>query len=304
MVTRFRLLALASTLLLVGCPASEEIDAIDDYQIIEIHKSNITIDCEGGLYNYGRVTELRLTTSRFSIPENVTIKNCTINGAIRIAGLGLNSSSEGVRISSYQEGHTQRVQAAAPRQILLDNLTINSTARIPLYVSPGTTGVTLSNSRLLGTSNSVAIYLEAETARNTIINNLINVRTGQSREVIALDGSAENLIHNNTIKRARYGGIYFYRNCGEAGTVRHQPPERNVVSSNSFDISQLSPSSYGIWLGSRNGNRDYCDTDKGYSFGSSIDDRDFANNNVIENNTFSSPHRNIRNNGYNNRIKQ
>ncbi|MDD3078640.1 MAG: T9SS type A sorting domain-containing protein [Paludibacter sp.] len=40
-------------------------------------------------------------------------------------------------------------------------------------------------------------------------------------------------------------------------------------------------------MGSRNGNRTYCDDDAGYSFGSSIDNHDFADYNTVTGNTFT-----------------
>lgn len=296
--------ALAVSLLLVGCPAAEEPDTIENYAIKKITASGVVVDCKGGLYNDGKLTELRIVTSRESVPTDVVVRNCRINGAIRIAGLGMNGESAGVNESSKKAGHTERAQAAAPTRILLENLTINADARIPLYLSPGVTGVTLRNSTLTGKSNSVAIYFDAESARNTLEGNTIKVRTGQSREVIALDGSADNQISGNTIRQATHGGIYLYRNCGEGGTVRHQAPQRNRIEGNSFDLTGMAAGSYGIWLGSRDGNRRYCEDDKGFPFGSSVNNGDFANDNVIKGNSFTPGQNAVRDDGSGNRVEK
>lgn len=44
-----------------------------------------------------------------------------------------------------------------------------------------------------------------------------------------------------------------------------------------------------IHLGSRNGRRPFCGQDDGFPFGSSIDDRDFAADNVVSGNIFAPP---------------
>ncbi len=120
-----------------------------------------------------------------------------------------------------------------------------------------------------------AIYLDAESAGNTIRNN--RFATKCYREVICVDGSAKNRIEGNHFERIDHGGIYLYRNCGEGGTVRHQTPRENVIRDNDFALGTLGFGNHAIWLGSRNGRRSYCHLDDGYPFGSSLDNRDFAN---------------------------
>lgn len=291
--------ALALSLLLAGCPAAEEPQKLAGYDVVRVTKSGTVIDCDGKAFNNGKTTELQIVTTRDTVPSDITIRQCKINGSIRVAGLGFNGESKGVTASSTSAGHTERAQAAAPTRILLTGLTITGKTRIPVYLSPGVTGVTLQNSTITGTSNAVALYMDAESGRNIVRNNVFDVATGQSREVIALDGSAHNQIIGNTIRQASHGGIYLYRNCGEGGTVRHQAPQHNRIEGNSFDLSGLG---YGIWLGSRNGNRNYCHLDDGHPFGSSVDDRDFANHNVVRGNTFTGSSRTIRDDGSNNRI--
>ena len=254
--------------LLFGCNETK-------YETIKL-ESPATINCEGGQYNNGKITELQILSS------NVTIKDCKINGSVRTIGLGRNGEAAGVKASSLELGHTERAQAAAPKNTVLSNLTITGYGRIPVYLGPGTTEFTLHDSTIKGHSKSVALYLDAESSNNTIRGNTFRIAEA-TREMIAVDGSANNQITGNIIKGAANGGIYLYRNCGEGGTVRHQAPQYNVIADNTID----NVGGYGVWLGSRNGNRSYCKDDFGFSFGSSMDDGDFADNNTVRDNVYA-----------------
>ena len=246
------------------------------------------IDLQGGWLNEGKLTEMLIrskeTERGWEVPEKITIRNGRIRGSIRIYGLGVNGEAAKVRESSHHEGHTARAQAAAPRAILLEDLKIEADHRIPLYLGPGVTGVTVRNCTFAGWSTSTTVYLDAESGGNWIEGCTFNVRSG--REVMAVDGSATNTIVGNHFLQVSYGGIYLYRNCGEGGTVRHQTPQGNVIEKNFFNMKDLRSGSYGIWLGSRQGRRSYCEDDAGYPFGSSIDNRDFADQNTVRRNVF------------------
>jgi hypothetical protein len=267
--------------------------------------SGTTIDCGGGWFNEGKCTELLIRSSKSAAgwdrPERITIRNCRIHGSIRIMGMGRNGEAPEVRKSSIRPGHTGRAQAAAPTGIVIQNVIIEADGRIPLYLAPGVTGVTFENSHITGLSVSTGVYLDAESAGNVIRNNTFALRS--LREVIAVDGSAHNRIERNRFELPSFGGIYLYRNCGEGGTVRHQTPHDNVISNNRFGPASPRLFSRGIWLGSRNGRRSYCDLDAGYSFGSSADNRDFADHNVVTGNLFTPPTRRaVRNDGHDNRV--
>lgn len=269
--------------LLFACSEAPKVS----YETIKLQRP-VTIDCKGDTYNKGKVTELQI------LADNVTIKRCKINGSIRTIGLGHNGEAPGVKASSTTLGHTARAQAAAPKNTTLYAVTIISYGRIPLYLGPGTTRLTMYDSTIKGRSDSVALYLDAESGFNIIRNNTFNI-AGASREIIAVDGSANNQLLANTIKQAPNGGIYLYRNCGEGGTVRHQAPQGNLIAGNAINNT----GGYGIWLGSRNGGRLYCRDDAGFPFGSSKDDGDFADNNTVRDNIFTSSARTIRNDGSN-----
>lgn len=226
------------------------------------------------------------------VPENIIIKNFKVNGSIRLIGLGINGEAELVRKSSYNKNHTKHAQQVAPKNITFDGITIQANKRIPFYVAPGCTYITLQNCLLTGWSEATAIYLCCESGYNKIINNTIRTKT--KREIIAVDGSAYNTIENNILEHFKYGGIYLYRNSGEGGTVRHQPPKHNKIIKNTFKTSRsiwmfLRQIIYpAIWVGSRSYFIQYFikfrNDDKGYSFGSSKTNSDKASKNIIKNN--------------------
>ena len=265
------------------------------------------IDLQGGWLNEGKLIEMVIRSKDlekgWDVPERITIRNGSVRGSIRIYGLGVNGEAAIVRESSHHAGHTARAQVAAPRVILLEDLQIEADHRIPLYLGPGVTGVTVKNCTFTGWSASTTVYLDAESGGNRIEGCTFDVRSG--REVIAVDGSATNTIVGNRFLQASYGGIYLYRNCGEGGTVRHQAPQSNLIENNFFNMKDLQSGSYGIWLGSRQGHRSYCEDDAGYSFGSSIDNRDFADHNILRGNIFQPAcERAVRDDGADNRILQ
>ena len=267
-------------------PTLKPTDVIDKRVIIlGSAASGMVLDCQGA-----RVRNEVLILSRetpapeagaWDRPERVTVRNCTVVGGMRVSGMAINGEAPALRASSRTLGHTERVQNAAPRDILLEDLSIRTPGNIPLYVSPGVTRLTLRNSTITGKSRSVAIYLDAESAANIIAGNTIDADVG--REAIAVDASAYNLIANNMIRTRspRPGGIFLYRNCGQGGTIRHQTPHSNAIVGNEFFVAPA------IWVASRNGNRSYCWADSGYPFGSSASNLDHAQNTLICGNHFA-----------------
>lgn len=252
--------------------------------------SGVSIDCGGaaleGFPAAGDrrgdavvIRSSRKQDGRWDAPENIAIANCRIRGSIRISGFGRNGQATWNRQSSHHLGHTQRAQAAAPRRITLSRLDIEGTGPIPVYLAPGVTHVTLERSKIHGFSRGPAIYLDAETAHNTIVGNTIEATTTR-REQIAVDGSAGNVISRNVINDGGNGGIYLYRNCGEGGAVRHQAPTGNELAENHF--TGPGGKKPDIWIGSRNrSRRAFCDLDQDYDFGSGRSDLDHASNNRV-----------------------
>ena len=98
--------------------------------------------------------------NQWLVPQNITIKNYVIEGSIRVYGLGMNGQGELVKQSSRNLNHTEFCQSMAPKNIIFENLKIIGNQRIPFYVSPGCTHITLKNCVLEGESVSTAIYSE------------------------------------------------------------------------------------------------------------------------------------------------
>jgi len=263
-----------------------------------------TIDCGGGWLEQGQPVEVRIQSLQradggWERPDGLRLRNCRLRGAIRIIGLGRNGEAEAMRRSSAQADHTRRAQAAAPRDVVLERLELEAVGPIPVYAGPGSTGLRLSESHLWGTSRSVAIYLDAESAGNRISGNRVEVASG--REVIAVDGSAGNRIEGNRIHQSGKGGIFVYRNCGEGGTARHQAPTGNAIRANRFSIAPGAAAGRApdVWLGSRGGRRAYSVLDGAIPYGSGRDDGDHAEGNVVEGN----PGARVRDDGKNNRVR-
>lgn len=255
--------------------------------------SGVSLDCNGGTIDISaqeKVPRQRSLTVRSSKvngvwerPANVTVKNCTVRGAIRIYGLGVNGNDKVVRQSSLTENHTRNAQASAPTNISFSNMKIIGLGGIPFYIGPGVTKVSLAQSRIEGKSKSTAIYLDAESAENMITDNSFTLRT-KKREMIAVDGSANNLISKNRFEDTRNGGIFLYRNCGEAGTIRHQKPQHNIITGNTF-VYPTGKGRPAVWLNSRDGDRPFCALNPAYPFGSSVSSLDFAYFNTVTGNT-------------------
>ena len=258
-------------------------------RIIGAEASGAQLDCGGGAVGRPDVPvaasaptiaiwSRRIDAALWSRPTDVRIRNCRINGAVRVWGMGADGSYDDLRASSRTEDHTARLQATAPSHVTLEQVTIRAAGTIPLYVGPGVTRLSLLGSTLDGDSVSTAIYLDAESADNRIEDNLIRTRT--QREMIAIDGSARNRIIGNRFELGGRPGVFLYRNCGERGVIRHQTPSYNTITNNLFSgAARLRPRL--VVENARQGRRSYCGDDKGYPWGSSTDDRDGASHNVV-----------------------
>ena len=253
--------------------------------------SGAGLDCGGG--SIGRPGERTTTqtptiavwsrrlegpTPRWSKPTDIAIRRCTVHGAVRIWGMGVGGRIDDLRASSRTAGHSRAARDAAPSHVTLDTVTFAATGSIPLYVGPGVTRTKVTGSRFTGRSDATAVYLDAESRQTEIIDVTFDVRTG--REIIAIDGSAANLVTASRFALNGRGGVFLYRNCGEDGVIRHQTPSDNVVADNIFSgAGWLNPRL--VVVGAREGGRTYCSDDRGWPFGSSVDDGDHAERNVV-----------------------
>ena len=289
----------ASPTIKLTCSITLEPDDVITKQIIYAGSkaSGIILDCGGAsisedtLETLGinkpmiQIQSVKKADGSWDVPTDMTITNCSITGSIRLQGLGTNGQAKQVQLSSLSADHTRKAQAAAPTRILFSRLKLTGDGPIPLYLGPGLTQVTLTRSQLAGTGVT-AMYLDAESANNTITNNTFSVKT-KSREQIAIDGSARNVISGNTFTNPANGGIFVYRNCGEGGTIRHQKPQYNTISGNTFHYQTAFLAKPAVWLNSRRGAQRYCFRDPAHPFGSSLSSQDFAQFNTVTGNRFT-----------------
>ncbi len=269
--------------------------------------SGLTLDCNGatldggkGRFDWKDVIEVksRKENETWNRPSNIIVRDCNIIGSIRVWGRCPNSDCASLKDSSSKQGHTRRMRASAPRNIVFDNIVLTGTGRNPLYFGPGVTGSKLLNSEIKGKSTKVGIYLDAESARNIIDGNTIHVSTGddqfrRSEPLIAVDGSSSNRIINNFFSNLSHGGIYLYRNCGFKGVSRHATPSRNLIINNIFFYNRYRGGNRAIHVGAHDG-YDYrsfpiwgtCKADNDNDFGSGVSDRDYARHNIVMQNQF------------------
>lgn len=270
------------------------------------YSSGVSVDCGGGeLY---KVTIISSKSGDEWTPvTDLSIRNCTVQGPLQVTGMGPTGHGPDVIESSHEEGHVARVRAAAPTRITLDNLImigggtelkelqiITAKGWTPLFVGPGVSYLSLTNSELTGVSPGPGLYLDSESHHNTIQSNYIHVDTrsrkwgvNHFREQLAVDNSSSNTIINNSFASLLGGGVHLYRNCGEDGAVRITTPHHNHIINNFFYYSSgFSKDSPAIFLGSRDGTeRPYCNLDDPFSsLGSAADDRSFARYNVVAQN--------------------
>ena len=265
--------------------------------------SHLTVDCQGATLNGGPNTLLagkdivEIRSKIIENEQNISVEpishfhltNCKVNGSIRIYGLGKNGQAKRVKQSSLVDAqHDQRTQQAAPSNITLSHLNIHADYRIPVYFAPGVQYSRLSHSQVSGESISTLVYLDAESGFNKIEHNQFTARS-LKREVIAIDGSEHNTISHNHFYALRHGGIFLYRNCGEGGTVRITTPSHNLISHNYFYRNSKDEQPV-IDVGAREGWRWYCFDDRGYDYGSSLSNHDFAFDNHILHNQFYPNH--------------
>ena len=260
--------------------------------------SGVRLVCRGGVIGTAgrnsllyrkdmiQIRSIKRPGNVWSRPENVVIDGCRVNGAIRLSGLGPNGQAKNVRASSQSAHHTRIAQDAAPSNIVLKNLVVVGDGRIPVYFAPGVTNSKLINSTIVGSSKSSGLYLDAETAANTIRGNVFDVLT--PREILSIDGSAHNVVAENRFHASDSGGVYVYRNCGEGGAARHQKPMFNQIKNNRFLYNGNQPPRPTIWLSYKSIGRTvlFCPQDRKIPYGSGKDDRNFADQNVVSGNIF------------------
>lgn len=252
-----------------------------------ITASNVTLDCRGAQIT-GEGAKGPLVQVRGRGLQNVTVKNCRL----------INSPANGLRVASDLNAKAldaiPKVEdryAAAPSNILVENVTVSNSEASGIYVDAYVSRTTIRKATVEG-AGSVGIYLEQSSADNTIEDSTLR-RNGfgskakprkgiARREGIAVDSSARNTIRNNQFDHNAAGGIFLYKNCGEKnGVHRWQSSEKNTISGNTFSSEEI-----GVWVASRQ-SRDLSSwgcSDKPYTSGIYLDS---AKDNTISGNKFN-----------------
>lgn len=192
-----------------------------------------------------------------SRPENIEVNGCVVVGAIDVLGMGGNPAviSSRSQLDTLNDEHTLRMQAMAPTNIRLNGLQVYADPSLGLrdlvHIYPGVTNTALTNSVLTGEISDVTVYLSPESEGNLIQHNVFDVapHNGRKREIISVDASSSNDISDNVFKNIQQGAIHLYRNCGESGLTRHQPPSGNQIFHNDFFYTESTAEA--VWLNKR-----------------------------------------------------
>jgi hypothetical protein len=214
--------------------------------------------------------------------DNIRIANCSIEGYTHGVVIehadGWSTKVEDRIIAEYEQWYRdpeERVcrvtqiedclRAGAPRDIELDRVHIRNSEKNGVHVRSYVQDVHFHHGSVRDTGGGdPGIYLTYGSRRTTIA---FSEFTGNGREAIAIDSSADNRIHDNLIvdngKPAwagpwtdaddRYGaGITVFRNAWEGRyRVNRSPPRAQHASGNRIERNDIRDQWVGVWIGYR-----------------------------------------------------
>ncbi|RDT56827.1 hypothetical protein DXF93_02390 [Escherichia coli] len=267
---------------------------------IVITESNTTLNCNNAMINSSGFKDGIVISSEGKDTNNIKIKNCTIINAedsgVRVSWLGKDTSKTGLPDRYLR----------TPHNITLDNLKIFNSGKNGIFIDDYSSLVTITNSTIKN-SGATAIYIEHDSKKNIIENNFFGnngFKNGRpSREAIAIDSSQKNTIIGNIFESNGKGGVFVYKNCSEkihSGNqeIRKMHADFNIIRDNVFINKKI-----GVWLASRQGkNLKNMDCGDESIDGAGMYYKDFADNNLVTNNTFNVVGKPIIDNGKDNRI--
>jgi parallel beta-helix repeat protein len=225
--------------------------------------SNLVLDCRGATLDGEYKVSRTLVVGGERGVSQVQIRNCQVTGS-RNNGVYVGSTVTSVRM--VQPGGGRPDRGLLPQHVSLQNVTARRNAGAGIYVDGYVEDTAVVDS-LVEENGSIGIYLDHDSRRSRIANSRV-LRNGfgnesdvpfarkRTREGIAIDSSADNLIEGNTIAGNKAGGIFLYRNCGERPNdpnsfLRLQPSSGNVIRGNTIDGGSM----YGIAVASRQESR-------------------------------------------------
>ncbi|MGO4326532.1 nitrous oxide reductase family maturation protein NosD [Cupriavidus sp. 2TAF22] len=267
-------------------PAEVTVDTVLDSacvykQTFTISRSGITLDCGGATID-GRGTDVKgiYVDSRGGALRHVTIRNCRLKNQ---ASVGIAIGWSGALAARLQAYTRDDIYARSPQQVLIENASVEGAGNVGIYIESYASGNTLRNVTVTS-SRGPGVYLDASTRDNRIVNSTF---TGnglpRTREAIAIDSSAGNVIAGNKFSGNALAAITLYKNCGEnQGPARWQHSDGNLIQDNDFAAESV-----GVWIASRQ-SRDLGNwncSDPSYYAGRYF--LDYAQNNQVMNNRFA-----------------
>jgi parallel beta-helix repeat protein len=225
--------------------------------------SNLVLDCRGATLDGEYKVARTLVVGGQRGVSQVQIRNCIVTGS-RNNGVYIGSTVTSVRM--VQPGGGRPDSNLLPQHVSLQNVTARRNAGGGIYIDGYVEDTAVLDSAV-EENGSVGIYLDHDSRRSRIANSRV-LRNGfgdegdvpfareRSREGIAIDSSADNIIEGSTITGNKAGGIFLYRNCGERPNdpdafLRVQPSSGNVIRGNTIDGG----TQYGIAVASRQESR-------------------------------------------------
>lgn len=233
--------------------------------------SNVVFDCGEAAINPDKLLQKKYPSIKvqsavssvngklvYSRPVNTLIKNCRVNGAVRISSSYYRELPSDDFIgykNSEGPDYVRQIRASSPARITFDNISVyNDSFENAVYFEQGVTYSTLSNSTVVHDASGVSLYVSAESAFNTIDNNEFHHSSSNKREILALDSTEHNSIINNWFSGANYSAIELYRNCGESGQIRYTGTRHNLIENNILYYSSgYSGDRPGMYIASKNG---------------------------------------------------
>jgi parallel beta-helix repeat protein len=251
-----------------------------------IRRNNVTLDCNGATIDgLGQVATGISVDSAGAPLSNVTVQNCTLVNHT-VAGIHVGwDTPDSLKIPLYT--HAQ-IYARTPQYVTIENTRVSNSQGNGIYLGDYVThatldGVTVENSARVG------LYMDSATTQNTVKNSTFrNNGSGDNREGIAIDASAQNTITGNVFQGNALAGITLYKNCWEHHSTdpnsfpRWQHSNQNLINNNQFLDEGI-----GIWIASRQ-SRNLSGFDCGDpSYYEGIYFLDYAQNNTVSGNVFS-----------------
>lgn len=312
----------------------------DRVNLLITGQSNLTLDCNGAELNgidreYRQAINntysikdspllfgIKIQSSESFQSENITVKNCVLKNYVRgiRVNFGLSSQSlsdlkNNINITTLEE----HLRSISPRNIIIENCTINYSHKDGVFIGRFVTGFILDKSEINYTG-AVGLYLDSGSQGNLIKNSKftnnghsdydiarrtrVKKLANDTREAIAIDSSAKNIIQNNQFVDNAGGAVFIYKNCNEHyknpnQIPRYQSADNNLITENIFTNENV-----GVWIASRqskNLNPLECGSPVmaagTVNFGPKKEDatyyEDFAKHNQVTKNTFTDVKRGI-----------